>query len=378
MKNNETVDDFELRYIFKTPACNILDDTNEMIKKMQLNMEEAHTFHRHLQNCKTTPLLDLGNTSDFGSCFLKDEGQRMGLKSFKVMGGSYAVHKLEQRGLLKPGDTLTTATDGNHGAGVAYVAQQRGYKAVIFVPSSMKQNRRDRITSLGAELRVFDGDYDTTVNMVKKIAHENSWKLISDTSWHGYEVIPTDIATAYTTIFHEAIVEMREKYKKIPTHIFLQVGVGGFAAGGIAYAMTKMDPVPKLVCVEPCDADCIYENIKMSSDGTLPCKGKTESIMAGLNCGTPACTAWPLLRDICSAYIALGDSWALLAMKELYNHKLKIISGESGCAGYAALLACKQDNSLKDGLLLDANSVVLVINTEGATDPEHFNKVITI
>lgn len=376
VNDNDTNNDFELRYIVKKPPEDAQRDTLDVLEKMQTSMTEAHNFHKQLKNCEPTPLLDLGAAEGVGKVFLKDEGQRMGMKAFKVLGGSFAVHRLEQKGVLRPGDTLTTATDGNHGAGVAYVAKQGGYKAVIFVPSCMKEGRRQRIENLGAELRVFDGDYDTTVNMVKKVALENDWKLISDTSWPGYEEIPTDIAIAYTTIFHEAVEEMKDKHKMVPTHIFLQVGVGGFAAGGIAYAVAKLHPKPKLICVEPCDADCIYENVKMSSDGTLACKGKTESIMAGLNCGTPACTAWPLLRDFCSAYIALGDSWATTAMKKLYNHRLKVISGESGCAGYAALMACQEDKHLKDQLMLNENSVVLLINTEGATDPENFNKVI--
>ena len=159
-----------------------------------------------------------------------------------------------------------------------------------------------------------------------------------------------------------------------PTHLFLQTGVGSFASGGIAYCLSEVQPAPRFVCVEPTDADCIYENFRVSGDGTLPCQGKTESISAGLNCGVPATTAWPLMRDFCSAFVALGDGWPVAAVRELGERGL--VSGESGCAGFAAVLAARENQGLREGLGLDSESVVLLVNTEADTDASFYKKLV--
>ncbi|KAL5257964.1 hypothetical protein ACHWQZ_G012798 [Mnemiopsis leidyi] len=367
--------DLETRWLVSEPKETPGEDTSALLERIQLEIPVALAFHRVLEECEETPLVDLGAMEKVGRVFLKDEGQRMGMKAFKVLGGTYALHRLEVRGDLQEGDTVTTFTDGNHGAGLAYAARQAGYRAVIFVPKVMVKSRRDRIEEQGAELIEVDGDYDTTVAEVMRVAKEKGWVLVGDTSWEGYEQVPRDITTAYSTIFAEALCQMKEEHGLEPTHVILQAGVGSFAAGGIAYCLEEQEPPPRFVCVEPTDADCIYENVRVGGDGKLACQGQTESVSAGLNCGIPAYkTAWPILRDHCSAYVALGDGWPIAAVRELHKHG--VISGESGCCGYAVLMAARKDDQMREDLKLNDQSVVLVVNTEAATDPDFFDEII--
>ena len=369
--------DLEVRYLTRRPRDVPQEDTQTLLHRIEEDIPRALKFHRDLPECSPTPLVDLGQMEGVGRVFLKDEGQRMGMKAFKVLGGTFAVHQLETRGEIKAGvDTLTTMTDGNHGAGLAYAARRAGYEAVVYVPKSMVTARRKRIEGQGARIIEVDGGYEASVAKVHEEADRNGWVLVGDTSWTGYETVPRDITTAYSTIFSEAVSQMWEAHGTKPTHVFLQAGVGSFAAGGIVYCHSALKPnPPNFVIVEPTEADCILENIKSSGDGSLLCKGSVESVSAGLNCGVPAYrTAWPIMRDLCSGFVALGDGWPIAAVRELYE--LGVVSGESGCCGYAALMAARNDAKLKEELQLDAQSVILVISTEGATDPVIYNNII--
>lgn len=351
----------------------VRDDTNTIMGYIEANMDDAIKFHEPTKETKLVSRRFAG----INNLYVKDESDRMGLMSFKIMGVSYAVHRLEQQGKLKPGSTITTMTDGNHGAAVSYVAQQRGLNSVIFVPRNMTMERMDRIKQYGATCCVVDGMYDDAIDMVKARALQNNWILISDTAWDGYEEVPKDISTGYCAIFDEAMRYLSENNKEYPTHIFLQAGVGGFTSAGVAYAVARMNPRPKLICVEPDDADCFLENVKQGChEGTLMCKGKTDSIMSGLNCGLPSITAWPILRDYADLYIAIGDSWAREAVRALYHGSERVMAGESGAAGVAGLMACLDAPELKSALDLNDSSNVLVINTEGVTDKATFNKII--
>lgn len=337
-------------------------------------MNDAFEYHKKNDLYEPTKLVCRNNIKGINKLFIKDESDRQGLKAFKIVGVSYAVYCLEKDGILKKGDTVTTMTDGNHGAAVAFIANQRGYKAIIFVPENMKKERIETIKGYGAEVRIVDGGYDDSIEVVKKEADKNGWILISDTAWKDYEDIPKNIATGYCTIFNEVCEKLKED--KI-THIFLQAGVGGFAASGVAYAVSRMNPTPKLICVEPDDADCIFENVKNGSyEGDLMCRGRTDSIMSGLNCGVPSSVTYGLLRDFVSAYVCLGDAWARKGVRMLYHDVNRVFSGESGAAGFAGLLACLDNDQLKNHLQLDENSNVLVVNTEGVTDKESFNKIV--
>ena len=248
-------------------------DAATVLSYLEKSMGRVLAFH---ESVAATPLRTRHNDNGVQTVYIKDEARRMGQKAFKIVGCKYAIRCLEESGALKPGDTLTTMTDGNHGAAVARVAQDGGYKCVIFVPQNMKQERINTIEGYGASCVVVEGMYDDAIEEVKRQADANGWHLVCDTSWEGYEAIPLDIVAGYQKIFDEAYSAM----PAAPTHIFLQCGVGGFAAAGVAYAVNRMVPRPKLICVEPEDADCILHNARLRSEkGALMCEGETDSIM---------------------------------------------------------------------------------------------------
>jgi diaminopropionate ammonia-lyase family len=357
-------------YINKDP---VEHTSNMILQYMNKHIMDVLEYH---SNTESTSLITRTDIKGINNLYIKDESNRLNQKAFKVLGVSYALHKLVEEGILYPGDTVTTMTDGNHGSALAYLANKNGYKAVIYVPNNMTQERIDKIESYGAKCIITTGNYDESIEVVKSESSKNGWHLISDTSWEGYEKIPRYIICGYTILFHEAYCSTLDSR---PTHIFLQVGVGGFAAAGIAYAVLRMNPRPKLICVEPEDADCVFENVKYpESNGKAICKGRVDSIMAGLNCGGVSDIAWTLLRDYVSTYITIGDEWARIAVRDLYHHEQRIYSGESGGAGYAGLMVALRTQEIRDHLELSEDSNVLVVNTEGVTDKKVFESIIKI
>ena len=270
--------------------------------------------------------------------------------------------------------TLCTMTDGNHGKGVAFAAKTLGIRSKIFVPNIMSKSRIDAIRELGAEVIIVNGSYDDSIEEVKQKSIENDWCLVSDTSWEGYTEIPKNIMAGYGTIFRE--IEEQRKNKNPITDVIIQTGVGGLAAAACAWVeLNKIksnvwcDDV-KIIIVEPLDADCMLENVKNQHNNIdkelISCKGKTNSIMAGLNCGTPSLISWPIIRDITSYFVTIGDNWAKNSMKKMHNEN--VIAGETGAVGVAAIMAIPS--------LFNENSVILTINTEADTDPDSYNNII--
>lgn len=373
-----------VRYILKNrDKKSVSLVAKDLVDYMGSQKDHVVSYHKSMDIYEPTRLVSK-NMKDYGinNLYIKDEGTRMGQKAFKILGVSYAMHRLMEHGVLKEGDTVTTMTDGNHGSALASLAKMYGYNAVIYVPENMTLERINTIRSYGAKCIVTNGSYDDCIEMVKEESQKNGWILISDTAWENYVDIPKNIGSGYLTIFNEVYEEL--KGSQNITHIFLQVGVGGFASAGVAYAVSQLLPEdrPKLICVEPEDADCVLENVKaMSILGNIMCKGKTDSIMSGLNCGVPSSLAWPILRDYIDAYVAIGDEWARKAVRMLYHgpnnaSEDRVYSGESGAAGLAGLLACLETPELKHHLDLNEHSNVLVINTEGVTDKKSFNEII--
>ena len=233
---------------------------------------------------------------------------------------------------------------------------------------------------------IVDGTYDDAVEYVKKQTASNNWTLVADQSWDGYTDIPKNIMIGYTTIFQEAFHQASFYSGKI-THVFIQAGVGGLAAACAAWCekeRIKNDNryLPRLICVEPIDADCLMESAKNNIISSS--KGGTNSIMAGLNCGTPSKIAWNLLNDTVDCFITIGDDWVMETMRLMkysFGHDRSIISGESGSAGIAGLLSVmtKNDNTsneIKILLGLNADSVILCVNTEGDTDANLYKEIV--
>lgn len=368
-------------------------DTQRIIDRLQQGGSNVHAAspaqHEHVQ----TPLVDLPSLADalgVKAVAVKDEGQRLGLGAFKGLGVAYAVSRLMESGSLKVGDTVTTMTDGNHGKAVAHIAAQHGLNCVVYVPACMKPARVAAIEAEGARVEVVDGSYDDSIAMVRSQAQERGWTIVSDTAWEGYTDIPLDIMTGYTLLFQE-VQQQAEVAGMLPfTHVMLQAGVGGFAAAGIVAMLGS--PLCRPIIVEPTDADCILENIvcgQAAASDLASCKGATNSIMSGLNCGEPSTVAWPVLRDLAAGMLACGDSYARRAVRLLHSHSGgTLVAGESGAAGLAGLVALREQAGSATGrgkewrqavemLQLGSQARVLVINTENDTDPEAYREIIS-
>jgi len=364
-------------------------------------------FHRSLPGYEPTPLRelpDLAYRSGLGAIFVKDESRRFGIKAFKALGASYAIYRfLKKRwhdrftapftpesfqdaaALARLGRfTFCAATDGNHGRAVAWTAKKLGQQAVIYMPADSVAARVENIRGEGAEVVLVQGTFDSCVERCAADAAKNGWQAISDTAYPGYREIPGWILLGYTSIFAELQGVLHQPQQAGVDVVILPAGVGGLAAAGAFYYSNRYGAGrPCLICVEPVSSDCFLESVRSGKGEPVPTKGKQTSIMAGLNCGVPSPLAWPLVRDAFPFFLAVGDSWAEQAMRRYY-HPLgmdpRIVSGESGASGLAALLALTNSDKLaavRSKLPLDQNSRVLLINTEGDTDPENFQKIVS-
>ena len=326
----------------------------------------------------------------------KDERGRFGLGSFKALGGAYAVANvlrgkvMAARGLpnvtsqqLLSGAyaevvrqaTVTCATDGNHGRSVAWGAQLFGCACVIFVHEHVSQGRRDAIAKYGAEVREVRGNYDDAVRHAAATARENGWTVVSDTSYPGYRAIPLDVMHGYGVMAAEVAQQLGGAP---PTHVFAQAGVGALAAAVCASFWLRWGAArPRFVVVEPTHADCVYRSLEAGRPVVVG--GDLDTVMAGLACGEVSELAWEILRGGANAAVALGDGYALDAMKLLAGPAAgdpPIVAGETGGAGLGALLAAQDYPEIRATLALDAGSRVLLLGSEGDTDPAIYRQVV--
>ena len=369
-----------------------------------LNEEEARKvqqFHASFPVYEKTPLAALPDTAaalGLGAMYVKDESYRFGLNAFKVLGGSYAIgnYLAQKLGMdiselpyekmisdevrEKLGEiTFVTATDGNHGRGVAWTANQLKQKAVVYMPKGSAEERLKNIQAEGADASITDLNYDEAVRLANSQAEKNGWVMVQDTAWEGYEDIPTWIMQGYGTMGFEAWGQLPEK----PTHIFLQAGVGSMAGAvtGFFSNVYKEDR-PIITIVEPNKADCLFRTAE-ANDGKLHCvTGDMNTIMAGLACGEPCSIGWNVLHSYADNFISCPDYAAAKGMRILGNPEGKdgkVISGESGAAtvGCVAEIMTNPDLAwLKEKLQLDENSKVLFFSTEGDTDKENYKAVV--
>ncbi len=367
--------------------------------------QRVRHFHQSFPEYSVTPLVKLEVLAEelgVQSIYVKDESYRFGLNAFKVLGGSYAIareigrllglkeEELTLGRLLAPDvkerlGTLTfvTATDGNHGRGVAWTAQRLGHRAVVFMPKGTAAERLENIRRLGTEASITNVNYDDTVRLARAYAAEHKGIVVQDTSWEGYDEVPLHIMQGYTTMGSE-IVEQLQAYGNIkPTHVFLQAGVGAMAgamAGFIADYYKERRPL--ITIVEPNQADCIYRTA-LANDGQLhTVGGALDSIMAGLCCGEPCSLGWRQLAAYADNFVAMPDRAAALGMRVLgrpMGSDAAVVAGESGAAGFGLAMAAlwEQDLAeLKRSLQLDAKSVILCISTEGATDVANYRRIM--
>lgn len=367
--------------------------------------KKAQKFHSSFHNYNITPLTELKNLASaigVNNIYVKDESYRFGLNAFKVLGGSYAIgnyiaEKLEEdidnlsynkmicdEVKNKLGDmTFITATDGNHGRGVAWTANCLKQKSVVYMPKGSSEERLNNIKAEGAEASITDMNYDEAVRFANDIAKKNDWVMVQDTVWEGYEKIPTWIMQGYTTMAYEVYMQLQQRKAEIPTHIFLQAGVGSFA-GAVQgfFASVYGENRPITTIVEPNKADCIYRTAE-KNDGNLHfVSGDMDTIMAGLACGEPNKIGYDVLRDYSDNFISCPDYVTAKGMRVMGNpieNDKKIISGESGAVTLGLvteIMSNKDLEWLKEELKLDENSRILCFSTEGDTDKENYRDIV--
>lgn len=359
---------------------------------------KVRSFHEGFPMYAPTPLAQLPATAKalgLGSIAVKDESYRFGLNAFKVLGGSYAIGKYmaEKQGiplrydlLIAPetkdalGEmTFVTATDGNHGRGVAWAAREFGCKSVVYMPKGSALERLENIRAAGADASITELNYDDAVRLANAHAKKYGWVMVQDTAWEGYEDIPTWIMQGYTTMGLEAVRQLPEK----PTHIFLQAGVGSMAAAiaGL-FASLYGEDRPIVTIVEPNKADCLYRTAEANDGQRHFVTGDMDTIMAGLACGEPCSIGWEVLADYADHFISCPDYVAAKGMRILGNPigaDDRVISGESGASAFGCVAEIMTNSSLshlKEALELNETSRVLFFSTEGDTDKENYQKIV--
>ena len=371
-------------------------ETSPLFSQSQAKL--ARQFHQKIAGYRPTPLCaldDLANLFGVKKILVKDESKRFGLNAFKMLGGAYAIAQLlcekyhldietlsfeHLKNAIGEKMTFATTTDGNHGRGVAWAAQQLGQNAVIYMPKGSAQERVDAILNLGAECIVTDMNYDDTVRLTMQHAQQHGWEVVQDTAWEGYTKIPTWIMQGYATLADEAVEQMREM-GVTPTHVLLQAGVGAMAGGVLGYLVDVYSPQNlHSIIVEPDKADCIYRS-GVKGD-IVNVGGDMATIMAGLACGEPNILSWDILRNHVSAFVSCPD-WVSARGMRMLGVPVKgdpvVISGESGAVGMgliAALMENDEYQDLRQAIGLDRFSQVLLFSTEGNTDPMKFRKVL--
>lgn len=387
------------------------ENTIKVDKKANLdfiNSEEinkAKKFHESFPQYTKTPLANLNNLAKelgLGGLYIKDESYRFGLNAFKVLGGSYAMAKYLASKLNKDiselsyekltsfetrkelGEiTFVTATDGNHGRGVAWTANQLKQKAVVYMPKGSSLTRLENIRKEGATATIEDMNYDEAVRLAAKYAAENNGLVVQDTAWEGYEEIPTWIMQGYGTMALEALEQLNEYDIERPTHIFVQAGVGSLA-GAVQgfFASVFPDNCPITTIVEAEEADCLYRSAVAGDGKPRIVTGDMPTIMAGLACGEPNTIGWEVLKSYSSMFVSSPDWVAAKGMRILGNPLKgddRVVSGESGAVGAGLITAIMTDDKykeLREKLNLNENSKVLLFSTEGDTDPDKYKQIV--
>lgn len=370
------------------------------------NINKALAFHKGFPQYTETPLAELKNMAEhlgLKNFFVKDESYRFCLNAFKVLGGSFAMANYIAEELGRDVSELTydvltsdklreefgqatffTATDGNHGRGVAWAANKLGQKSVVLMPKGSTQIRKDNIAKENAKVTIEEVNYDECVRMANKMAEETeNGVMVQDTAWEGYEKIPTWIMQGYGTMALEASKQLEALDNSRPTHVFVQAGVGSLAGAVIGYFANRYpDNPPIMVVVEAQVADCLYKSA-IEKDGKIRfVEGDLQTIMAGLACGEPNTISFDILENHTSVFVSAPDWVSAKGMRMLgapVKGDPQVVSGESGAVAMGLVATAMQNpeyKELRDALKLDENSTVLMFSTEGDTDPENYKKIV--
>ena len=370
------------------------------------NVTKANEFHKSFPQYSVTPLQKLSALASYlgvKGIYCKDESYRFGLNAFKVLGGSYAMGRYIAKELGRdisqlPYNVLSsdklreefgqatffTATDGNHGRGVAWAAKRLGQKAVVRMPKGTTKTRFDNIAKEGATVTIEEVNYDDCVRMAAAEAAKTEHGIIvQDTAWAGYEEIPSWIMQGYGTLVLEADNQLKENGVDRPTHVFVQAGVGSLAGAVVGYFAHKYkENPPVMVVCEASAADCLYRSAVQADGNLVNVTGDLQTIMAGLACGEGNTIGWDILKNHVTVFASCPD-WMSAKATRIYANPLEndphIISGESGSVPLGLAYTALHDEDakdLKEALKLDENSNILVISTEGDTDPVRYREIV--
>ena len=389
-------------------AVNEMPETDDRhLSIMALDeIKKARTFHESFPQYSKTPLASLDQMAGYlglDSIYVKDESYRFGLNAFKVLGGSFSMARYIAKETGKkvealPYNVLTsealkkefgqatffTATDGNHGRGVAWAANKLGQKAVVFMPKGSTQTRLRNILAENAQATIEEVNYDECVRMAAAAAKETPHGVVvQDTAWDGYEEIPSWIMQGYGTMAMEADEQLSEDGCGRPTHVFIQAGVGSLAGAVQGYFANRYpENPPKVIVVEAESAACLYKGAAKKDGSIQIVDGDMPTIMAGLACGEPNTLSWDILKNHVDTFTACPD-WVARKGMRMLSAPLKgdpqVISGESGAAPFgllASLMTMEEYKDLREHLELDRDSKVLLFSTEGDTDPDRYKQIV--
>ena len=347
----------------------------EILKNISKNhIDEAYLTISKWDSYSPTPLLLLNKLSkelNLNKIYYKDESKRFGLKSFKALGGAYAVEKVTKG---NKNITVSTATAGNHGRSVAWGAKRLGLKCKIFISEYVSDARGKAMEALGADVVKVKGNYENSLIECIKQSLENNWQIVQDVAWKDYMLVPTLTMAGYSVMMKEIVDQINNEEI---THIFLQAGVGGMAGAMVAGAARYLENTPKMIIVEPDSAACVMESIKTGKIEKINIE--RESLMGGMSCGEPSLVPWEILKKSVNNCISLPDDDIGKAMKLFANASFgddKIVAGENSAPGVISLIASCNDENIKNKINLNSNSNVLLIGCEGDTDQEMYQKLL--
>jgi len=350
-------------------------DQNQILKSLsKKDIDEAYSSISSWESYAPTPLIELNKLSNelsLNNIFYKDESKRFNLKSFKALGGAYAVEKVTKG---NKDIVVSTATAGNHGRSVAWGAKRLGLKCKIFISEFVSEARGQAMSDLGAEVIKVKGNYEKSLIECIKHSTKNNWQIVQDVAWKDYMIVPKYTMAGYTVMMKEISDQVKDDQI---THIILQAGVGGMAGAMIAGMARYLKNVPETIVVEPDSAACVMESIKTGKIEKIDIK--RESLMGGMSCGEVSLVPWEILKNSVKFCISLPDDDIAKTMRLLGNSSFseeKIIAGENSAPGIISLITCCTDDKIKQRLKLDLESNVLVIGCEGDTDKEMYQKLI--
>ena len=337
-------------------------------------IDEAIKSISSWEGYSSTPLIDLNKLNDelgFKNIYYKDEDKRFELKSFKALGGAFAVNKIADK---KGNITVATATAGNHGRSVAWGAQRLGLKCKIFISEFVSETRTEAMRNLNADIIRVKGNYDASLKECIKQSNLNNWEIVQDVSWEGYKEVPKLIMAGYTIMIKEIIDQINND--KI-THVFLQAGVGGMAAAMIAGFAKFTDNIPKFIIVEPENANCVFRSIENNKPTSINII--KETIMGGMSCGDVSTVAWEILKNSTNNCLTITDDAISTTVALLSEAKLsdeRIVAGECAVPGIIALIGLSKNKEYLNKLSLNSNSKILLFGCEGLTDAEMYKKLL--